>query len=298
MESIKYDNINSKNDKSYKPYFVLRYGYLQDKIQQNTIGYESNSGHSDSLQIFTDETDGIYSEVKNIHFALVQNHLLPNKQLPKNYQQSEVAIITHEVVHVFIEIVIDQHFNNLSKSRTEKSFTALGEGLALAFQCTFLDIRTHYADHEYTPYLLLGKAYFTEFKRVLGELESENLKNLVSLYSANVKEKYLEMRTKLINGESTKNELITKFDFSFLASHFKNIDLKMVVSNAEIEYDLIKSKLSLCFPIENPSSIHLPDGSGYINYYLIEADNKQNLNRKNTILYLNMYKNLLKLIIN
>jgi hypothetical protein len=180
-------------DNRFKPYFILRYGYLTDKLDiADRYNYETFTGQSDSIQIFTDEFGGISSTIPNIAFALINNHNLPNENLPKQYLQSEIAIITHEVAHAFVEIIINLHFKKLTKFSAERSFSDLGEGLALAFQYTFLDIRTHYTNHDFTPFLLIGKAYFKSLKEILGEEKSEELKYRFTVYSTNIKDKYFK----------------------------------------------------------------------------------------------------------
>ncbi|NJK71090.1 MAG: hypothetical protein HC932_02415 [Thermales bacterium] len=248
--------------------------------------YEENSGHVDSLQIFTDEKIGIQSNLNNICFSLIQNHLLPNSDLPSQYKEQEVAIITHEIVHSLVEIFINLHFSHLSNKVSEKSFSVLGEGLVLAFQSTFLDTRTHYTNHEYTPYLILGKGYFKELKLKLGDQKSIELKNIISEYSDKIKDRYFQMRNDLISGDTTNNELITRFDFSGFQDQITGLDCKLVVVSVNQIKDKLKSKLLKKHQIEHYASKHIQENSGYIDDVLIEANRNGTLNYKKTLHYI------------
>jgi hypothetical protein len=271
-------------DNRFKPYFILRYGYLIDKLDNtDKYDYETFTCQSDSIQIFTDEFGGISSTIPNIAFALINNHNLPNENLPKQYLQSEIAIITHEAVHAFVEIIINLHFKKLTKVSTERSFSDLGEGLALAFQYEFLDIRTHYTSHDYTPYLLIGKAYFSLLKETLGDSKRLELKNLFSTYSKNIKDKYFQMREEFIKNGRKNNDIVTRFDFSDFSSEIASLEFPTLLDRVKDEVESITNILDLKTPIRNPASVHMPKNSGYINGYLIEANENGNLNHEKTI---------------
>ena len=226
----------------FKPYLILRYGLQKEpssKLEINTHDYEADSGFFDSLQIVSDTEDGIFSSPENVCFALINNHYLPNHKLPRQYHCEEVAILTHEIVHILVEIVIKHHFAYLDTKASEKSFSALGEGLALAFQWEFLNVRTHYADHNYTQYLLLGKAYFQQLRRILGPQGSQKLKDLITSYSIRLKKDYFLLREAWISSEKTSNELVLQTDFTELVRPMDAIDWSEFKVGVEKNYQAI-----------------------------------------------------------
>lgn len=262
--------------KKFKPYFILRYGYLSDKINELFQEYTQESGSSDSIQIFTDEESGIDSTLTNINFALIDNPNIPNNDLPRQYQREEIGIITHEIVHTIIEIVISCHFGSLLNQKTEKSYSDLGEGFTLAFQSVFLDAKVHYSDHSYTPYLLIGKGYFKHISELLGEASSLGLKNKISEYSQKLKAKFFQIRDDKISGETKNNEVVTQFNFSELIPFLQEVDWQKVLVNIEIEYNDAVDHINQN-QTDNLQYLNHPTlGYGYISDYLIVIDSSGN----------------------
>ncbi|MEO0374170.1 MAG: hypothetical protein AAF329_05970, partial [Cyanobacteria bacterium P01_A01_bin.17] len=168
------------------------------------------------------------------------------------------------------------------------------------FQDICLSIKTHYGNHEFTSYLLLGKSFFKWFKdeclsfnrraRFSSEELIRPISEIITKESNNVKKNYFRIRNnsilrKIDNRHST--DFAIKADFSEYIKILKRYDPILLWESYMLEeFEEVASKLIDKVPIENPASYHKIKGSGYISYYLVDATLNGSLDHDKTLHYL------------